>query len=265
MARRVHMRSRGGMTILEIMIVLAIIGLAGFLVRSGIRMVTKADLVEDAGLFAAYLKRANQMAIERGELHRVRIDFDKGGYAVEICPGQTSIMRNEALEADPEDAKAAIERGKQRMQQMPEDALAAGDPEEGTKRAMALGGAHVGDRMCQPVADGVTGTVPKRGEKPNMWMQELRKGNGVKFKELWVQHRDKSVTDGQEAIYFFPQGSAEKAVLEMTDGTATFSILVFGLTGRVQLNDGEMEDVDSHMLRDALGKKQRDRESEANR
>lgn len=250
---------------LEIMIVIAIVGLAGLLIRGGVRMVTKADLVEDAGLLAAYLKRANQMAIERGELHRVRVDFEKHAYAIEICPGQTAIVRNEALEVDPDEAKAALERGQQRLQQMPEDALAAGDPEEGTRRAMALGGHHVGDRVCQPVTEGITGTVPRRGEKPNQWAQPLRSDKGIKFKELWVQHRDKSVTDGAEAIYFFPQGSAEKAVLELTDGSATFTLLIYGLTGRVELRDGELEDVDSHMLRDALGKKQQERDGEGKR
>ena len=42
-----------GMTVLELMIVLAIIGGACFLVRTGFRMLTKADLVEDSTELAA--------------------------------------------------------------------------------------------------------------------------------------------------------------------------------------------------------------------
>ena len=85
------------MTVLEIMIVLAIIGGGSLLVRSGFRMITKADLVDDATEFAAVLKRANQLSIEHGELYRVILDLEDHQYLVEVCQGQTAIMRNEKL------------------------------------------------------------------------------------------------------------------------------------------------------------------------
>jgi len=68
------------------------------------------------------------------------------------------------------------------------------------------------------------------------------------------------VTKGQVAIYFFPTGSAEKAVVEMTDGSETFSVLVSGLTGRIELKDGTLRDVNEHMMRNALGDKDKPRE-----
>src|SRR3954464_4062779 len=130
-------RAHSGMTVLEIMIVLAIIGGGAVLVRSGFRMITKADLVENATELAAVLRRTNQLAIEHGEMHRVVLDLEDHQYIVEVCQGQTAIVRNEKLDKKPEEVKDAIERGKQRLGQMPEDAFAAGDPEEATKRAVA--------------------------------------------------------------------------------------------------------------------------------
>lgn len=243
------------MTVLEIMVVLAIIGMGAILVRSGFRMISKADLVENATEMAAILRRANQLAIEHGEMHRVVFDIEKGGYVVEVCQGATAIMRNEKVATDPEKVKAAIERGKQRLQQMPEDALAAGDAEEATKRATAIAGHHIADRQCSPATDAISGDSSGKG-----WARQLYKDKGIKIKRILVQHRDDAVTKDQEAVYFFPTGSSEKAIVELTDGSETFSILVYGLTGRVELRDGELGNVDDHMMRNALGNKDAERD-----
>src|SRR5687767_1504462 len=141
------------MTILEIMIVIAIIGGMGFIVRSGFRLITKADLVENANELAAIMRRASQLAIEHGEMHRVVMDLDGHAYLVERCQGTTAIARNEAMTNDKEETKRALERGKQRLADLPADALAAGDPDEAVKRATALSGHHIADRECSPATE----------------------------------------------------------------------------------------------------------------
>lgn len=244
------------MTLLEIMIVLAIMGGAAFLLRSGFRSLTKADLVDNASELSAILRRTSQLAIEHGDLHRVMIDLDKQLYVVEICQGQTAIERNERLEKDPEETKRALERGKQRLRQLPSDAFAAGDPDEATKRATAISGHHVADRTCAPATDSITGDATGKG-----WVRSLSAGKGIKFKQIWVQHRDDGLTKGQVAIYFFPTGSSEKAVIELTDGDETFSILVHGLSGRVDLKDGVLKSIDDHMLRNVMGDKDAKRDA----
>jgi type II secretory pathway pseudopilin PulG len=245
------------MTVLEIMVVLAIVGGLVYIVRSGFRLVTKADLVEDATQLTAVLRRASQLAVEHGELHRVVLDLDAEGFAVEVCQGAVGIARNELLKADDEATKRALEKGRQRLTGLPPDALATGDPEEATRRAAALAGHHVADRACKPADNSVTGDSNGKG-----WIRKLRKDKGVKFKEIWVEHRDDSATKGQVAIYFFPLGSAEKSVIELTDGSEVFTVLVFGLTGRVELHDGTLRDVNDHMLKNALGDRDAKREGQ---
>ena len=250
------------MTVLEIMIVLAVVGGMFFIVRSGYRLVTKADLVEDSIELAAVMRRASQLAVEHGELHRVVLDLDnqdpqKPDYVLEVCQGQAAIQRNEQLYGDEDETKRAIERGKQRLNGLPPDALASGDPEEATRRAIAIAGHHVADRACHPATEGFTGDATGKG-----WIRKLRKAKGIKFKQAWVQHRDDRVTKGQIAIYFFPIGSSEKSVLELTDGNEVFSVLVFGLTGRVELRDGALRDVDEHMLKNVMGDRDAKREGQ---
>ncbi len=251
------MRRARGMTVLELMVVLAIIGGAAFLVRTGFRNITKADLVENATELSAILRRASQLAVEHGEMHRVVIDLDKSVYVVEVCQGALAIQRNELLRPDEEAKKRAIDRGKDKMQGMPADALASGDPEEATRRATSLSGHHIADRTCVPASDSITGDATGKG-----WARGLRADKGIKFKEIWVQHRDDSTTKGQIAVYFFPTGSSEKAVIELTDGSETFSVLVYGLTGRVELKDGVLRDVNDHMMRNAMGDKDARREDQ---
>jgi prepilin-type N-terminal cleavage/methylation domain-containing protein len=250
-------RRQAGMTMLEMMVVLAIIGGLTFIARSGFRMMTKADLVEDATELTAVMRRASQLAVEHGEMHRVVLDLDAGGYVVEVCRGQAALVRNEKLRNDDDDTKRALELGKQRMANLPPDALAAGDPDEATKRATALAGHHIADRTCVPATEGITGDASGKG-----WARKLRKTNGVKFKEIWVQHRDDSVTKGQVGIYFFPVGTSEKSVVELTDGSEVFTVLVFGLTGRVELHDGVLHDVNDHMLKNVMGNKDAKREDQ---
>jgi prepilin-type N-terminal cleavage/methylation domain-containing protein len=261
------MKRARGMTVLELMIVLAIIGGSAVLVRSGFRMITKADLVEDATGLAAIMKRTSQLAIEHGEMHRVTFDLDKNFYVIEVCQGATAIQRNEILKVNDEDKRRAMERGRAQLQNLPSDALQVGDPEEATKRATALSGHHIADRQCAPAQDTITGTSfagegSAKAQQAKGWVRTLSVGKGVKFKEIWVQHRDESATKGQVAVYFFPTGAAEKAVIEMTDGSETFTVLVFGLTGHVELKDGVLRDVNDHMMRNALGDKDAKREDQ---
>jgi prepilin-type N-terminal cleavage/methylation domain-containing protein len=250
-------RAQRGMTVLEIMIVLAVVGGLFLVVRTGFRAVTKADLVENANELTAVMRRASQVAVEHGELHRVVLDLENQAYVLEVCQGETAIQRNEQINAGDEDAQRAIERGKQRLSNLPADALAAGDPDMAARRAIALAGHHVADRLCKPATDSLTGDAEGKG-----WQRELRKDKGIKFKQVWVQHRDDGVTKGQVAIYFFPIGSSEKSVIELTDGSETFTVLVFGLTGRVELRDGTLADVDDHMLKNAMGDRDAKRENQ---
>ena len=238
------------MTVLELMIVLAIIALASLLVRSGFRMLTRADLVDNATDLAAVLRRTEQLAVETGEMHRVVLDLDKQAYVVEECEGATGLERNAKVRVDAKAKAEALRKGQDRLQSMGSDAMQLADPEAIEKRALAIAGHHIADRTCGPVKDGVTGDAEGKG-----WARPLRVKRGIKFKEVWVAHRDDSVTKGLVEIYFFPMGSSEKAVIELTDGTDTFSVLVYGLTGDVELRDGELRDVNDHMMRNVMGDK----------
>jgi prepilin-type N-terminal cleavage/methylation domain-containing protein len=260
-----------GFTMLELMVVIAIVGL--LLVVFATRLVTGPDLAEEASKLEGYLRRAGQLALEHGEQHRVLIDLEEGRYVVEVCQGAATLARNEQVQVDQKAKEAALTRGTERLRDLPQDALAVGDPDEATRRAIAIAGHHVADRQCVPPGDGAgygaTGYVDPRvaekakSDKPDEesdWNRKLHKD--VKFREIWVQHREDSTTRGQIAVYFFPDGSSEKAVIELVAGKATRTIVIHGLTGRVQQKTGKLDNVDDHMLRNALGERDKAREGQ---
>lgn len=244
------MRKQAGMTLMEVMIVLAIIGLGAMLVHRGFRSITRADMVENATELAQLAKRASTISLEQTSMHRLLIDLDKNVYVIEECTGAATVQHNETVRADPEALKKAQQKGQEKLRDLPADAFAAGDPEEATKRALAVSGAHLSDHECGPVKDGISGDVTGKG-----YQRALAANKGVKFKRVFVQHMDKPVDKGQVAIYFYPQGQAEKAIVEITDGDETFSVLIYGLTGRVELMDGSLRDPDDHMLKNIMGDK----------
>ena len=251
------MKNARGMTVLELMIVLAIIGGAAFLARSGFRALTKADMAESGAELVAMMRSAERLAITHSQMHRLLIDMDKEVFVVERCTGATSIMRDEQLRTDPEAKKRAMEKGKDRLLGVPQNAFSSGDPDEAAKRVLAIAGQHIDDKECGPVVDSISGDA-----KGRQWQRVLPSAKGIKFKEIWVQHMTESATKGQVAIYFFPNASAEKAIIELTDGDAIYSVLVYGMTGRIELRDEKLHDINDHMLRNANGDKDMKRESE---
>ena len=109
-------------------------------------------------------------------------------------------------------------------------------------------------RARRPTA--ITGDATRQG----LGARAARATRGSSSRRSGSSTATTASTKGQVAIYFFPTGSAEKAVVEITDGSETFTVLVHGLTGRVELKDGALRDVDDHMLRNAMGDKDAERD-----
>ena len=127
----------------------------------------------------------------------------------------------------------------------------AASPTAALDQAAALAGVRVGATRCG-VATATGGDLANFHDAPNT--HELATHGGkIKVRRVHVQHLKDPVTTGQVSINFFPLGHAEKALIEVADDDGTqFTVLLHGLTGRVEVRDGEV-DPDTHMRRDAAG------------
>jgi general secretion pathway protein H len=254
------------MTLLEVMIVLAVIGLLSFLAYSGFSVLTSVALVEDTNDLAAVMRRAQALSLETGEPIRIVFDFDKQAYWVEACVGDPTLTRSKDEQAvDPETAKKALESAQARLATLPAGQLKADTPEQAAQLAAALAGQKVGGRICYPIdqlpgeLQETIGHVASFDSMGRDLRRRLQTGRSVKLHEIWVQHLEDSVTSGQVSISFFPLGWAEKAIVSVTDGRSTHSLYLFGLTGRVEMRDGEPRNPDDHMLRNVKGESEAER------
>lgn len=261
--RHLHRSRQRGLTVLEIMIVLAIVGMMAYLGYSGFRILTGAALDEDSNELAAIMRRAQLLAVESGVPTRVVLDFDTHSYWVETCTGDPALTRvKEEEKVDEEAAREALDDARQRLAGLPAGQLQASSPEEEAKLAAALAGKKVGGRVCGPLGTGPgaedIGPVISGDAIGRELKRSLEKDRGVKLREVWVQHLEQSTSNGQVSVSFFPLGWAEKAIIEIGSDDEVNSILVHGITGRVEVVAGAVDRPDDHMLRNARG----DREDE---
>src|SRR5262249_34277604 len=142
-------------TVLELIIVVAIIGFGAVLGTSGFRLLTHAALGDDTNDLAAVLRRTNVLAVEGGVQVRLVLDFDKEAYWVEACVGDPGLRRVKQEEkVDVAAQQKALEQAKQRLASLPPGGVPmGGGGEDATRMLTAIAGSQVGGRVCRPVGD----------------------------------------------------------------------------------------------------------------
>jgi prepilin-type N-terminal cleavage/methylation domain-containing protein len=260
-----------GMTLLEMLIVLGVVGAVMALGFFAMRSFTKSDLRADSVVVASALTSANNMAAQSGMHHRVVFDLDQQTFRIEVCPDPIRLLRGdkeEVVDADalrllaeqpnPLAAAAALGPGAAGLGAVLGEVSGAESPEAALEAAAALSGVRVGTARCG-IAPGTGGDSANHADPmmPNVYA--LGADKGIKLRRVYVQHLRDDATSGEVSVNFFPLGHAEKALLELADeGGSTFTVLVHGLTGRIEVRDGAV-DADKHMRRDGAGKRVDDR------
>src|SRR5687768_12084488 len=79
-------RSCRGITILEIMIVLAIVGLMMLIGFPAARSLVRSDMRGDASQVASMIRAGHELASLSGIHHRIVFDLDEGSFKLEACP-----------------------------------------------------------------------------------------------------------------------------------------------------------------------------------
>ncbi len=228
---------QAGVTLLEIMVVLAIVGLLAVGLVYGYRRLPATVLRRDATHLAAILRSAYDRAAATGAHHRVVFDLDKGEYKVERCEGRVE-LRKSVDQKDEEDKKRQEEEKQKLLDQ------AQSGPTQMLASVLADTGTKLGQTAdCQPVP-GEMGKV-----------QEVTHSPEVKIARIYVRHYERPADRGQVILYFFPMGRAERSVVELAIGDQMLSLGVHPLSGRVQVVDGQWPHPEDFVAADAEGKK----------
>jgi prepilin-type N-terminal cleavage/methylation domain-containing protein len=248
-ASRASLSEDAGITLIELIVVLAIVGLLALGVGTGVLRLTRSVLRQDATRIAAVIRTGFDRALASGAHHRLILDLDEKSFHLERCEGKVTIMRARTPEEIAEKEAAAAEDLRKLAESDPNDVVGQVLGEAGRKIG---GGGGAAQAPCEPVA-GELG-------KP----RSLDKGKELKIAEVRVEHLEDPVTSGKVTINFFPQGFAERAVVEVSTAQPVgdddvYSILLHPLSGRVEIRPGELRGKDDFLRRDATGQEDAER------
>jgi prepilin-type N-terminal cleavage/methylation domain-containing protein len=214
-----------GFTLIEVLVVLALLALVAGVAVSGLRSVTKSDMRTSAVKMAGAMRYLFDRASTTGRIHRMVIDFEQGRYWAEVSDDRFYI---------PRERETDLQRETEAQRQAKEDEEAKKKSEEEAQN----GGAE------QPGQYDIARYQPKAFESKRARFSAFKEMavkpatvKGAKIYGLFTPRLAAPMNTGRGYIYFFPLGMAEAAQVYLSDKEEKniYSLVVHPLTGRVQI------------------------------
>ncbi len=217
MLRRTQSKTSGGFTLIEVMLVVAIIAVIVTGATFGLGAVTRTRLRSASFRVMSATRFAYNRAITQGTTTRLHFDFEKNTMAVEESATPVTLARGDDLDAESGDAVDPWDLARSRLEK-PLDPPAPRSP-------------------FQPITN-ANGTTLKR-----YTAQPL--GDGISMHALITPHEVDTRTEGEGSVYFFPGGLTEQAVIQLSDSSDTvYSIEIHPLTGNARIHNFAFEPLD---------------------
>lgn len=209
---RRHQRNELGFTLIEVLIVVALIAILSGSVIYGTGMLRSSRLRGAASLIGAGVRLGLARANSSGHATRLTLDLDNEKVLLEEAAGSVMLRDKKAVAGGADPATQA--------EQAEQKAKAEGD--------RILDGPHAPRANFKPIrsfADTPSG-------------REL--GAGVDLAQVQTEHDDNPVTTGRGYIYFWPGGVTERAHIQLKRAGAeeALTVIVSPLTGRTKIEKG---------------------------
>ncbi len=211
-----------GLTLIEILVVCAIIAILTVAVVSGSGTLPSARLKRSSALIASAVKVAYTRATSTSKNLRIVFDLDQNSIWLEEGDSPMLVQSKDKTGtggADPltEQERAAYAEGERVLRGPPV-------PKPRFHAVAALG---FGEQE---------GTV--KGAKPLQ--------RGIKFRSVQSLHDDDARTSGRAYLYFWPGGSTERSNIEIRIGDSAqdshiLTLIVSPLTGKVKIKPGAVD------------------------
>lgn len=217
-------RRARGLTLIEIMVVVTIVGLMMGASVYGFRAVAKSELRSSASKLAGAIRYCFDRAVTTGAYYRIVLDLDTNKYwaersddrmyltaGKELAPGRGQAFDVAAEEKKRDEAEKKLEE----MQTSVGGTMMTIDPPPKPKRA-----------KFQTFKDA---SLP-----------QVKLGR-AQFFDVFTPRQPEPYSKGRAYLYFFPDGHTERAIVRIHDDDAFYSLVVHPLTGRVEVRAQKVE------------------------
>ena len=211
------------MTLIEVIVVIIIIALGASGLSLSLGALARTTLKSAAGKLAAAARFSYNRALVNGTT--VRIAFELGGntFSVEEAHGKVVLARTD----DKRDDLAT--------QEATEAAGGSVDP-------WAAAQARLADALKPSLGASPFAPISGAGGAASSRYSNVGLGRRIQIVRLIVAHEPAPREQGHGAIHFFPGGTTEHAVLQLSDGgDDVFWLEIHPLTGRATVHAGAFE------------------------
>lgn len=266
-----HQRRQAGMTLIEIMIVIAVLGMMVGMLVVGFGGGRQAEVGRATNQIANTVRYGFDKARVNGQYFRMVINLDDGTFSLQTAEDAMYLPATDRdgkiLEIDQSDLEEQADRDMRAEQSFNRSVQSAAYRDE--PGGGGGGGGTGGDDDSFDVYKPQPRKVPRA--RPPLFaafedensLSDIAKPfkipEGTKITYVRTADDLQPITKGEASIYFFPRGRTQKAhiQLESPDGQTQYTIKVEPLTGRVTIVDG-LEDLvlpdDPNDEEDDLGK-----------
>jgi prepilin-type N-terminal cleavage/methylation domain-containing protein len=244
-------KSHGGFTIMEIMIVIAIIAMVTSGIILGFSSLSRSRLRSSAYLLAAASQRAFSLSTSRNESVRLIIDLDENTLGFESTEGKVLIDKDHPEEQEEEEEKADETAGKEEVKDEKKPSSAAEEQTPGNPLGMAAGGeAGSGkfslgaNELAERIKEGFhEGEVPRY--KPPTFspvadrlLSEKKLESGVRFFAVYSQLLGREKKDGKAYVYFFSDGTADHTAVQIQGKSGEiYTVEILPTSAKIKIYD----------------------------
>lgn len=207
------------MTLIEVLVVIVLVGMAAAGTTMSLGALTRTNLRSAGMRIIAASRFAYHRAIVQGTTVRIVFDFEKDTLTIEEAEGVVALART----GDPRGG------GRSENDEAGVDPWAAAKAKLATPMKPTLGRSPFG-----PIRGRGGATLAQYNARPL--------GNGIEVRRLYVPHELGAREQGKGAIYFFPSGMTQNAVVQIESSRGdVYSIELHPLTGRAVVHDSAFE------------------------
>lgn len=232
---------KAGFTVMEIMIVIAVVAMVTAGVILGFSSLSRSKLRSTAYLLAAAAQRSYSYSTTRNESVRLVLELEENIVLLESTEKRVLIDKEKMKEEQEEAREAAEEEEHEEEEEGKESLQALGQEQSsGPSSGFNLGVQDLSERIKSGFHKGEVPRYKPPSFEPiaDKNLSERTLEDGVKFYAVYSQLFDEEVREGKAYVYFFPDGTADHTAVQIQGKSGEiYTVEILPYSARVKIYD----------------------------